>query len=255
MKKELIPFLFFLLLASCSPAKQEKEKISISKVIEDTTNLTDSRINGDITKSVSKDLRPDANDVLQSTSSVSTLQKDTSQMNKVEKLKWLHDRTVELDGKERIVFENLFLGEFPNSFREYRQLYGYDMDTGAAPLYSNMNHVMLFASLKNVDKRTYYNKYLNISVDGVWEADNMQDFGVYRYMITDPETMLSVMGTRNDEQILSIMRFVFDGPHPDNYQEQIDTLISIIRPYNERVADLTIKSYQQLISEHDGHGH
>lgn len=184
-----------------------------------------------------------------------TIEADTAQMSKAEKLIWLHDRTVQLQGEERRTFESLFLQEFPNSFEEYRKLYGFDMDTGAAPLYENIDHIGLFASLEKVNKTEYYNKYLNISVNGTWEADNIQDFGVYRYMISDPEIMLEVMDERSDEEIISIMRFVFDGPHPDNSQDEFDTLISVIKPFNKRIAKLTTKSFKQLLSEHDGHGH
>lgn len=233
---------------------------TITKVSEseDTAELKVSWTEEEIQEMI-KENAPSKNDVIGSNEDEyapkSTSKTDTTKMNKAEKLMWLHDKTIQLEGEERATFEQLFLKEYPNSFEEYEKLYGYDRDSGAAPLYYNMNHVMLFASLEQVDKRAYYNKYLNISVNGIWDADNIQDFGIYRYMLNDPEIMLDVMDERSNKEIISIMRYVFDGPHPDNYQEKFDTLISVIKPYNSRIAKLTTKSYQQLLSEHDGHGH
>jgi hypothetical protein len=85
----------------------------------------------------------------------STTKTDTTTMNKAEKLMWLHDTTVQLSGKDRKKFEKLFFNEFPNSFEEYRRLYGFDMNTGKMPLYYYTNHIELFTNLQSINKKDY----------------------------------------------------------------------------------------------------
>lgn len=174
-------------------------------------------------------------------------------------------------GKKRLNSERKFFCTFPNSFAEMQELFGYDNTKGEAPLYfspmverltscfSSPNALIsYFEHLNSIPKDKYYDKYINICVNGIWQADNIgAAFGFGERILKDTEDACLYLEKRSDSEIESIFKFIFDGPHPKNEsnEEFYNKLLPEITSANERLGKLLTKSYKELISKDDGHGH
>jgi len=176
-----------------------------------------------------------------------------------ETLKRYYEKGSDNTGEEKVKYEQLFFKEFPSSFREMQDFFGYDDIKGKAPLYDypiGDNIIVFFSKLKHIEMDDYYNKYIDICIDGKWEADNISEgFGLTTKLYYDTEAIISVLSEKTDKEIKSVFRFVFDGPHPDQRKESYEELHNKVKPVNPRVADLMKQAYEQLLSEDDGHGH
>lgn len=168
-------------------------------------------------------------------------------------------------------WEEKFFCAFPNSFGEMERMFGYHDSIGEAPLYSSTNptkeyldkHIFsdvigFFSELSSIPKDEYYKKYIEINIDGYWQADNINEaFGFYYVLLQDPENVVKVLSRYSDTEIRSVFRFIFDGPHPKNeYNEAIYNRLKLnMENHSDRLVKLLEKSYTSLISEDDGHGH
>lgn len=161
----------------------------------------------------------------------------------------------------RIIWEQKFFCAFPISFKGMQAVFGYDDVKGAAPLYDypkGENVVQYFGRLESIPDSTYYDKYVRINIDGVWEADNIREaFDFANRLTTDTKNACKVLSMFSDKEIKSVFQFIFDGPHPKNeYNEKLyKNLKSEIDTYNERLSRLLTESYERLMAEDDGHGH
>ncbi len=179
-------------------------------------------------------------------------------------LKEYYEKASNSTEEERAKYEQLFFDVFPSSFQEMQQLFGYDEKKGAAPLYDyeikldmdGKSMILFFTNLKHISKDSIYNKYIDICIGGKWEADNISEgFGISSKLYYDTEAMISLLSKRTDKEIISVFRFVFDGPHPDQRKGAYEELYSKVKPVNPIIADLLKQAYDQLLTEDDGHGH
>ena len=58
----------------------------------------------------------------------------------------------------------------------------------------------------------------------------------------------------DDKFISDFWHFYFDGPHPESYKEDYETLYLKIKGIDTKVAGFMKLSYDKILSEHDGHG-
>ncbi len=181
------------------------------------------------------------------------------------------DKATDSSLTNRIEWEHKFFCAFPNSFEGMQAVFGYDSKTGASPLYSignesyryTDNHIMsdvigFFNELNSIPDSTYFDKYVRINIDGYWEADNINEaFGFYHRLTSNTETSCRTLAIFTDEEIKSVFRFIFDGPHPKNeYNEKFyGNLKPKIESQNERLSQLLTESYEELMAKDDGHGH
>lgn len=171
------------------------------------------------------------------------------------------NRAQKSESKARIKWKRNFFCAFPDSFNEMQELFGFDDDKGAAPLYdypTGNNIIGYFRNLTSIPKDKYYDKYISICINGVWEADNIREaFGFHERLLNDTEAACSSLATWTNKEIKSVFRFIFDGPHPKN--DTNDRIYNQLRPkiksQNERLASLLTESYNQLMAENEGHGH
>jgi hypothetical protein len=161
--------------------------------------------------------------------------------------------------KKQLAADEKFFCAFPNSFNEMQNIFGFDDNKGAAPLYYNgENMIGYFANLNTISKEIYYDKYISICVDGVWEADNIREaFGLADKLTNDTEAACSSLSKRTDKEIKSVFHFIFDGPHPNNddNKETYNRLFRKMTKQNERLSKLLTESYNKVMTEDDGHGH
>ena len=89
--------------------------------------------------------------------------------------------------------DNMIFCSFPNSFKDMQELFGYDDSKGAAPLYDyplGENIIKYFGQMTTISKDKYYDKYINICIGGIWQADNVREgFGIHERLINDTEAI------------------------------------------------------------------
>ena len=125
-------------------------------------------------------------------------------------------------------------------------------------MYGLNDHIDLFRSLKYVNKKRYYNKYIDICIDGIWDADCIEEgFGIGGKLYYDTKKITSLLAKRTDKEIKSVFRFLFDGPHPNNElnKKVYNRLYPTIKHAHPKVARLMQEAYEQLLSEEHGCGH
>ncbi|MBL4887313.1 MAG: hypothetical protein JKZ03_02420, partial [Flavobacteriaceae bacterium] len=100
-------------------------------------------------------------------------------------------KTAELN--VQLDWERKFFCAYPNSFKEMQNIFGYDDTKGEAPLYSDgFKFINFFSTLNSIHKKQYYAKYIDINIDGIWEADNIQGaFGFDTKLLEDIENISS----------------------------------------------------------------
>lgn len=161
----------------------------------------------------------------------------------------------------RIKWDQKFFCAFPSSFKGMQSLFGYDNEIGAAPLYDypkGENVIQYFSQLESIPDSAYYDKYIRINIDGIWEADNIREaFDFANRLTTDTENACKVLSTFSDKEIKSVFHFIFDGPHPKNkYNEKLyENLKLAIAGQNQRLSRLLTDTYGKLVAEDNGHGH
>lgn len=164
----------------------------------------------------------------------------TAQQNADSLLKFIED-----DDQER------FFQFFPNSFNEMEELFGFSDSTGMAPLYENGNKVILyFQNLDQIRMDDYIEKYIRINIGGTWQADNIQQgFGIYDQVIKHPDLAINSLLKFDDEEILSVFEFLFDGPHPDNDQnrEKIQKLKQLFRGHSKLI-ELIEQAFKNVLT-------
>jgi hypothetical protein len=170
-------------------------------------------------------------------------------------------KTQDASSANRIMWEQKFFCSFPNSFNEMKAVFGFNDTAGAAPLYDyplGGNVIQYFSQLESIPDSAYYDKYVRINIDGIWEGDNIREaFDFANRLTTDTENACKVLSKFSDKEIKSVFRFIFDGPHPKNeYNEKLyRSLKPVIDSQNERLGRLLTESYEKLIAEDDGNGH
>lgn len=151
--------------------------------------------------------------------------------------------------------DNEIFCSFPNSFKAMQELFGYNDSKGAAPLYDyplGANIIKYFGQLTTIPKDKYYDKYINICIGGIWQADNIRvGFGIHERLINDTEAVCLRLTLKSDKEIKSVFRFIFDGPHPknDDNQKIYNQLLPKIDKFDKRLSKLLTESYNQLMKE------
>jgi hypothetical protein len=152
-----------------------------------------------------------------------------------------------------------FFCAFPNSFKEMEDLFGFSEKNRGAPLYNYEDGAAIleyFKNLTTIPKADYYNKYINICVGGVWEADHIvHAFDFEDKLINDTHVACTELSKRTDEDIASVFRFIFDGPHPQNLRSKViyKRLLPRLNSYSARLGKLLTRSYKQVMRTTHGH--
>ena len=169
-----------------------------------------------------------------------------------------YDKVMQSTGKRRAKYEQLFFDAYPSSFIRLRALYG--NNDNEAPhavlqeIIKDRDHELLFHNLKSIDKEVYYNKYIDLHVGGWWD-EYFGEGGIYNKTYYDPAGMAPVMAKRGREEIMTVFRYMYDGPHPNLKQDSYDDLYKKLVKVDRELATLMRFAYEQLLSETHCDGH
>ena len=158
----------------------------------------------------------------------------------------------------RRIWEQRFFCAFPGSFKGMQCLFGYDDVKGPAPLYhAGEKMIQYFSTLRSIPDSLYYFKYISINLNGVWEADNVREaFGLQQRLLEDTDNVCRSLADFSDREIISVFRFIFDGPHPRHKHNA--ALYSQLRLRLDAqggcFSKLLSQAYEEILAEDDGHG-
>ena len=154
-------------------------------------------------------------------------------------------------GQERKYAEEKFLAAFPGTWKQYKALYE------SKGVMTDESHIYVLGKLKYVEHELLFNKVIDFSINGKWEADFLQDFHLYNWFFDYGSEFIDVFAKRDDKTIKNLFRFIFDGAHPRAMIDRYRALHCKLTKENERLAHLLKETYNHLlkIESADGHGH
>ncbi len=163
-------------------------------------------------------------------------------------------------------WERKFFNAFPNSFVIMDSIFGYKEKP--APLYASKlpktfksyvnrdSHIGFFSQLTSIPTDKYYEKYVNICIDGYWQADKIREaFGFGIHLLKNSKPTCEALSKKSDSEIKSVFRFIFDGPHPDNEQNRhfYKMLLPVVKAENEKLSKLLTIAFNKLMKENHEH--
>lgn len=159
------------------------------------------------------------------------------------------------DSINRKKWEQEFFCAFPDSFERMQAVFG--SGKKASPLYGypeGYNVIKFFSELESIPSAIYYDKYVKININGVWEADNIRDaFFFDSRLLKDTKNACKILSKFSDSEIKSVFRFIFDGPHPKNERNKnlYEKLKLKVDNQDNRLGRLLTQAYSELISKTD----
>jgi len=145
---------------------------------------------------------------------------------------------------KQIKFEELFFNYFPDNFRKMENWLNNNEANFSIKRYEQKGEILsFFKTLKRIDKKKYYNKYIKICINGKYEADYIEKgFGLADKIIEDPEHLIPILDEYTDEELESIFKFIVeDAEKPD--RDLFIRLHKILLKKNRRLANLLKKAY------------
>lgn len=145
-----------------------------------------------------------------------------------------------------------FFHAFPDNYTDFVALYGYsEAPDTLAILYSDaLKHVdEFFATRTEVDDAVFFNKLIDLSIKGHWQADGvsyLQD-GLRKCFLENENAMKDLLSKRTTDEQYAFWCFYFDGPHPDKAKPPIEYYKQFGAMYN------TIKQAHQATLKDNEH--
>lgn len=122
--------------------------------------------------------------------------------------------------------KQVFFENFPKSFLQFQELYGYDDAKGKAPYYDSAEkHLNFFFKTSEVVKNDdFINKLIDISRDGKWDADFVNSFQekLRSYFFIKYDLFIKLLKKRNETEVKGFWYFFSDEPH---FNSEISTKV------------------------------
>ena len=149
-----------------------------------------------------------------------------------------------------------FVDNFPQTFVEFVDLYGCDLDKGPKPLYEgNMTHIFFIFSDDRIREKQYLEWLLKLTEGYMWEADAVNWLGYNIGLMIDsyPELISDFMKDKPDDLVKDFFKSAIANPHPvpDN-TGYYTSLLEIIKLYEElspRIVLLMMVAHSELVDE------
>lgn len=161
--------------------------------------------------------------------------------------------------EEKIKTEQLFFCVFPSNFEEMEYMFGFYNETGEGPLYlspNGRNVINCFKQLTSISKHEYYDKYIDICINGFWQADNIRKgFGIGDKLKDEAKAVCSQLSKKTDEEIKSVFHFIFEGPHPNNKSNEklYEEILLKVVEQDDRLAKILEQTYKEMMAKDYSH--
>lgn len=143
-----------------------------------------------------------------------------------------------------------FMNVFPNNFKAFNKLYGYDEKKGERVLFSKGNeHISYFFNCSEVSDLEKLNKVIQIGIGGKWEADIVGMFQDLSFELVkdNPNKTKEILDNLTDQKASSFWYFLLDGAHPTDKEKvkRVNLLVGLLGKDNKQ-SDLLLKQFQKL---------
>lgn len=168
---------------------------------------------------------------------------------KAEKLKHLYLFSTASSSDMSNAYKQQFFDEFPNTFKELNDLYGYNNDTSSILYLESEKHILkLFNNLQNINDTSYYKKIVAIALGGHWDADAINYFqaGLRNRAELKPELITYILKNLTENEIKSFWHFYFDSSHP---KKEIAAPLLKIKSINSKVYTLMLAAHQEILNQ------
>ena len=154
----------------------------------------------------------------------------------------LKNALIELTKDGNINNQKAYFELFPGSFDSFLKMFGFK-DGKGAPLYDGFEYVQALFALDSISETQQMKKWINISINGCWEADAVNYFQHNLRPVVLKKTDLAYELLKNctDKEIESFFYFFFNEIHPQ-YEE--------IPSEFKKLKDVDEKFYNHLLSGH-----
>lgn len=149
-----------------------------------------------------------------------------------------------------------FVDNFPQTFVEFVDLYGCDLDKGPKPLYEgNMTHIFFIFSDDRIREKQYLEWLLKLTEGYMWEADAVKWLGYNIGLMIDsyPELISDFMKDKPDDLVKDFFKSAIATPHPvpDNtgYYTSLLEKIKLYEELSPRIVLLMMVAHSELVDE------
>lgn len=243
--RHIIIFISLILLFSCKiESKKEVEK-STQKIINETSKIDDT-INKDIEKK--KEQKNNIDELNQ---------RELDYSLKIEKVKTQKDSVLFLKHyfnqfkKENDSLSEIFFFKiFPDNFKEFKVIYGYEENhenTTYGGLYENYEQIIDYKP-EYIKEQYYILKLINISINGVWQSDNVSHLQnrINKLFIQNSNLFVEILKMKDESEVESFWFFFFDGSHPENQKELYGKVLSKLTKVDETMTPIVKRAYAKV---------
>ena len=149
-----------------------------------------------------------------------------------------------------------FVDNFPQTFVEFVDLYGCDLDKGPKPLYEgNMTHIFFIFSDDRIREKQYLEWLLKLTEGYMWEADAVNWLGYNIELMIDsyPKLISDFMKDKPDDLVKDFFKSAIANPHPvpDNtgYYTSLLEKIKLYEELSPRIVLLMMVAHSELVDE------
>lgn len=149
-----------------------------------------------------------------------------------------------------------FVDNFPQTFVEFVDLYGCDLDKGPKPLYEgNMTHIFFIFSDDRIREKQYLEWLLKLTEGYMWEADavNWLSYNIGLMIDSYPELISDFMKDKPDDLVKDFFKSAIANPHPvpDNtgYYTSLLEKIKLYEELSPRIVLLMMVVHSELVDE------
>jgi len=238
-----IIYISLVLLFSCK-TESKKEIQKGSQKIEEVTNTLDTLKNNKVVKQEGEKV-----DVVgQKNLNYSLKAKNVK--TRIDSVLFLKHYFNQFAKEKDSLSEVFFFKMFPDNFKEFKTIYGYEENQGEVvygDLYDNYEQVIDYQP-KYIETKDYIKKLVNISVNGIWQSDNVAHVQnkVNNLFIENSNLFIEILNKKSKPKIVGFWKFFFDSPHPENQQELYDKVLSKLTKLDETMVPTVKNAYVKV---------
>lgn len=144
-----------------------------------------------------------------------------------------------------------FFRHFPNNYKLFDKLYGYDDINGPGPLYSKYEeHLNILCNNISISPYNRAYKYIQLGLNGKWDADGIEILQscTKKFVLENTEIILNILSQDFKKNSGSFWYFILDGPHPNDKElkKYVEILYGLISTKDENQAGILIAEYQKV---------
>lgn len=170
---------------------------------------------------------------------------------------YLNHYYVQFEAFNDSISERSFFKAFPDNFKAFQHLYGFDDRKGEMPLYMlGQNHISNYSKIRTyVKDREYYKKMINITAKAKWEADNtnaLQDI-IIKGFKSKTNLILDLLKNKDNKQVKEFWYFFFDGPHPKDPKnvQLYNHVLKVLKTKDKNMLHLVKKAHEDVLKIHE----